>query len=404
MNKLHQSQSGLSWFYQRFLNNHITILLLNVFLFLLVVNEVVQNAGLLDPVWKFIGIAAPAIIVAGILYYVLVPLVHLLERRLHLKEGFAIAIAMVLTVAILVLVFLNLIPFLTKQTAGVIGSLPQFSNDVIQKLNHANQQHHWLTNDNLAEINRRVSTYFSKRGWNLLTGTLSSIGNVVTTVSDWVITLITAPLVLFFMLKDGSRFPHYLSKVVPTAYRGRFVTMLDQMNVKVSSYIRGQLTVALCVLIIFTTGYSIIGLKYALLLGVIAGPLNLIPYFGSAIALIPALIIGAITSPSMLLGVVIVYLIEWVLETQVLSPLIMGNSLEMHPITIVFVLLAAGKMFGLTGVILGVPGFAVLKVFVTTIFHWYQEYSALYPDVLPDEEALAQVPHLPTPKTKDSSD
>lgn len=127
---------------------------------------------------------------------------------------------------------------LTKQTAGVIGSLPQFSNDVIQKLNHANQQHHWLTNDNLAEINRRVSTYFSKRGWNLLTGTLSSIGNVVTTVSDWVITLITAPLVLFFMLKDGSRFPHYLSKVVPTAYRGRFVTMLDQMNVKVSSYIR----------------------------------------------------------------------------------------------------------------------------------------------------------------------
>lgn len=161
---------------------------------------------------------------------------------------------------------------------------------------------------------------------------------------------------------------------------------------------------ALCVLIIFTTGYSIIGLKYALLLGVIAGPLNLIPYFGSAIALIPALIIGAITSPSMLLGVVIVYLIEWVLETQVLSPLIMGNSLEMHPITIVFVLLAAGKMFGLTGVILGVPGFAVLKVFVTTIFHWYQEYSALYPDVLPDEEALAQVPHLPTPKTKESSD
>ena len=385
MNKLRQSELGFSWFYQRFLNNHITILLLNVFLFLLVVNEVVQNAGLLDPIWKFIGIAAPAIIVAGILYYVLDPLVHWMERRLHIKESIAIAIAMVVTVAILVLIFLNLIPFLTKQTAGIIGSLPQFSNDVIHKLNAANQQHHWLSNDNLNTINQRVSTYFSKRGWNLLTGTLSSLSNVVTTVSDWIITLITAPLVLFFMLKDGSRFPKYLSKVVPTGYRDRFIVMLDQMNVKVSSYIRGQLTVALCVLIIFTTGYSIIGLKYALLLGVIAGPLNLIPYFGSAIALLPALIIGAITSPSMLLGVVIVYLIEWVLETQVLSPLIMGNSLEMHPITIVFVLLAAGKMFGLTGVVLGVPGFAVLKVFVTTIFHWYQEYSALYPDVLPDE-------------------
>ncbi|MDT6979746.1 AI-2E family transporter [Levilactobacillus zymae] len=405
MNKWRQPESGFSWFYQRFLNNHITILLLNLFLFLLVVHEVVQNGSLLNPVWRFIGIAAPAIIVAGILFYVLDPFVHLMERRLHIKEGVAIAIAMVLTIAVLVLIFLSLIPFLTRQTASMIGSLPQFANDIMHQLNRANQQHHWLTNDNLNEINQRVTTYFSKRGWNLLTGTLSSIGNVVTTVSDWVITLITAPLVLFFMLKDGSRFPRFISRVVPTAYRERFIVMLDQMNVKVSSYIRGQLTVALCVLIIFTTGYSIIGLKYALLLGVIAGPLNLIPYFGSAIALLPALIIGAITSPSMLLGVVIVYLVEWVLETQVLSPLIMGNSLEMHPITIVFVLLAAGKMFGLTGVILGVPGFAVLKVFVITTFHWYQEYSALYPDVLPDDEALttaptAEAPEPPTPAPK----
>ncbi|GEO69554.1 AI-2E family transporter [Levilactobacillus acidifarinae] len=398
MNKWRQPESGFSWFYQRFLNNHITILLLNIFLFLLVVHEVVQNGSLLNPVWRFIGIAAPAIIVAGILFYVLDPFVHLMERRLHIKEGLAITIALVLTIAVLVLIFLNLIPFLTRQTASMIGSLPQFANDIMHQLNHANQQHHWLTNANLDEINQRVTTYFSKRGWNLLTGTLSSLGNVVTTVSDWIITLITAPLVLFFMLKDGSHFPKFISRVVPTAYRDRFIVMLDQMNVKVSSYIRGQLTVALCVLIIFTTGYSIIGLKYALLLGVIAGPLNLIPYFGSAIALLPALIIGAITSPSMLLGVVIVYLVEWVLETQVLSPLIMGNSLEMHPITIVFVLLAAGKMFGLTGVILGVPGFAVLKVFVITTFHWYQEYSALYPDVLPDDEALT-TPVTPTAAT-----
>lgn len=390
MNKWRQPESGWSWFSQRFLNNHITILLLNFFLFLLVVRGVTQNAHLLNPLWRFIGIAAPAVIVAGILFYVLDPLVHLMERRLHIKEGIAIGVAMVLTVAIIVLLFWNLIPFLTRQTASMISSLPQFANYVMQKLNHLNQQHHWLTTDNLNELNQRVATYFSKRGWNLLTGTLSSLSNVVTTVSDWVITLITAPLVLFFMLKDGSRFPQFLSHVVPTLYRDRFIVMLDQMNVKVSSYIRGQLTVAFCVLIIFSAGYSIIGLKYGLLLGVIAGPLNLIPYFGSAIALIPALIIGAITSPSMLIGVVIVYLVEWVLETQVLSPLIMGNSLEMHPITIVFVLLAAGKMFGLAGVVLGVPGFAVLKVFAMTLFHWYQEYSALYPDVLPDDEALEQ--------------
>lgn len=388
MKNLRQPESGFSWFYQRFLNNHITILLLNIFLLLLVINEIVQNAGLLDPIWKFASITMPAIVVAGILFYVLDPFVHLMERRLHIRQGLAITIAMLVAVGAIVLIFLNLIPFLTKQAAGAVSTLPQVANDILTRLNHLNQVHHWISNDNLNEVNQRVTTYFSKRGLNLLTGTLTSIGNVVTTVSDWIITIITAPLVLFFMLKDGSRFPHYVSQVVPTAYRERFVVMLDQMNVKVSSYVRGQLTVALCVLIIFTTGYSIIGLRYALLIGLLAGPLNLIPYFGSAIALVPALIIGAITSPSMLLGVVIVYLIEWVLETQVLSPLIMGNSLAMHPITIVFVLLAAGKMFGLVGVIFGVPGFAVLKVLVTTAFQWYQEYSALYPDVFPPEDKL----------------
>jgi len=390
LKNLRQPESGFSWFYQRFLNNHITILLLNIFLLLLVVNEIVQNAGLLDPIWKFASITMPAIVVAGILFYVLDPFVHLMERRLHLRQGLAITIAMLIAVGVIVLIFLNLIPFLAKQAAGAVSTLPQFANDMLAKLNHLNQQHHWISNSNLNDVNQRVTTYFSKRGLNLLTGTLTSIGNVVTTVSDWVITIITAPLVLFFMLKDGTRFPHYVSQVVPTAYRERFMVMLDQMNVKVSSYVRGQLTVALCVLIIFTTGYSIIGLRYALLIGLLAGPLNLIPYFGSAIALIPALIIGAITSPSMLLGVVIVYLIEWVLETQVLSPLIMGNSLAMHPITIVFVLLAAGKMFGLMGVIFGVPGFAVLKVLVTTAFQWYQEYSALYPDVFPPEDKLGE--------------
>lgn len=386
MKNLQQPESKFSWFYQRFLNNHITILLLNIFLLLLVLNELMQNAWILQPVWQFIGITMPAIVVAGILFYVLDPFVHFMERRCHLRPNLAIAIAMILTVGIVVMIFLNLIPFLTKQTTGIISALPQFANDMLHNINHLNQEHHWLSNKNLADINDRVTTYFSKRGFNLLTGTLNSLGNVVTTVSDWIITIITAPLVLFFMLKDGSRFPHYISQVVPTTYRSRFVTMLDQMNAKVSSYVRGQLTVALCVLIIFTTGYSIIGLRYALLIGLLAGPLNLIPYFGSAIALIPALIIGVVTSPSMLLGVVIVYLIEWVLETQVLSPLIMGNSLAMHPITIVFVLLAGGKMFGLLGVIFGVPGFAVLKVLATTAFQWYQEYSALYPDVLPPDE------------------
>jgi predicted PurR-regulated permease PerM len=142
--------------------------------------------------------------------------------------------------------------------------------------------------------------------------------------------------------------------------------------------VQGQLTVAMAVAIIFMIGYSLIGLRFALILGLIAGPLNLIPYFGSALAMVPALIVGAVTSPQMLIAVIITFFVEWLLETQLISPLVMGSKLEMHPITIVIVLLTAGNLFGLAGVILGIPGFAVIKIVVTRFFSWYQQVSGLY--------------------------
>jgi predicted PurR-regulated permease PerM len=136
----------------------------------------------------------------------------------------------------------------------------------------------------------------------------------------------------------------------------------------------------MAVAIIFMVGFSVIGLKFALVLGLIAGPLNLIPYFGSALAMVPALIVGATTSPKMLIAVIITFFVEWLIETQLISPLVMGSKLEMHPLTIVIVLLTAGNLFGLVGVILGIPGFAVIKIIVTRLFHWYQQVSGLYPE------------------------
>ncbi len=123
-----------------------------------------------------------------------------------------------------------------------------------------------------------------------------------------------------------------------------------------------------------------------MILGLIATPLNLIPYFGSALAMVPSLVMGAMTSPKMLIGVIIVFFIEWLLETQVISPLVMGSKLELHPITIVVVLLTAGNLFGLVGVILGIPGFAVIKIIVTRLFAWYRQVSGLYDE--PKESKL----------------
>lgn len=130
----------------------------------------------------------------------------------------------------------------------------------------------------------------------------------------------------------------------------------------------------------FMIGFKIVGLEYSVTLGIFAGFMNLIPYLGSFLAMIPAVLIALATSPKMLVAVLIVFALEQFIEGRFVSPLVLGSQLDIHPVTIIFVLLTAGKLFGVVGVILGVPGYAAIKVVVTHIFEWYKTYSGLYPE------------------------
>lgn len=145
-----------------------------------------------------------------------------------------------------------------------------------------------------------------------------------------------------------------------------------------SSYIRGQLTVAFAVAVMFILGFSFIGLDYAITLGITAGFLNLIPYLGSFLAMVPAVFLGIVGGPVLLAKVLVVFVIEQTIEGRVISPLVLGSQLDIHPVTILVVLLTSGKLFGVVGVILGIPVYAAAKVIITHIFEWYKDVSSLY--------------------------
>jgi predicted PurR-regulated permease PerM len=138
--------------------------------------------------------------------------------------------------------------------------------------------------------------------------------------------------------------------------------------------------VAICIGVLLFIGYLIIGLDYALLLAIIAMVTNVVPYLGPIIAIIPAIIIAFITSPFMLVKLAIVWAVVQLLEGKVISPQIMGRSLDIHPITVIFVILTAGNLFGIVGIILAVPGYAVLKVIITHIYQFIRLNSTMYPD------------------------
>jgi predicted PurR-regulated permease PerM len=197
-------------------------------------------------------------------------------------------------------------------------------------------------------------------------------------VKDFLLALIILPFILFYLLKDGKKLPTYILKFLPVPLRSQSFEVMKEINSSISLYIRGQIIVSFCIGLLMLIGFLIIGLEYASLLALIAAFTSVVPYLGPAIAITPALIIAIVTSPIMLLKLIVVWTVVQLIEGKFISPQIMGRNLHIHPITIIFVILTAGNLFGVKGVILAVPGYAVLKVIVTHLFEWIKSRSELY--------------------------
>ena len=150
------------------------------------------------------------------------------------------------------------------------------------------------------------------------------------------------------------------------------------INYAVASYVRGQITVAFWVGVMFSLGYILIGLPYGVALAILAGFMNLIPYFGTPLAMIPVIVISIMTSGSMLIKVLIVFAIEQTIESRILSPWVMGNKMEMHPITTILLLIGASAVWGLWGVVFGIPIYAILKIIVSRVYNYYRRESKLF--------------------------
>ena len=111
---------------------------------------------------------------------------------------------------------------------------------------------------------------------------------------------------------------------------------------------------------------------------IVAGILNIIPFLGSFLAMVPAIVVGIFVSPITLISVLIVFMIEQTLEGRLISPKLLGSSMKIHPVTVLIVLLSAGNVFGVLGVIFGVPGYAILKVLVYRFYSWLESTSDIF--------------------------
>ncbi|WP_303977599.1 AI-2E family transporter [Streptococcus danieliae] len=368
----------LSWFFRWFLDNKaITVFLVCLLLFLNIF-LLTKISFLITPILGFLQILALPLIMSGLIFYLLNPLVDFLESR-KLPRIWAIVLVFVLISALLVWGVAVLIPNLRNQFLAFVQNFPSYLEKAEVVLNQLVDQPLFdAARPQFVALNSEISDRLTEFVSQYSPRAVNWASNFLTGLSQFFVAILIMPFIVFYLLRDGKELNAYLTKFMPIKFRPTFSRVLTDVNKQLGNYVQGQITVAVIVALMFILFFKLIGLNYAVTLGVSAGLLNLIPYLGSFLAMIPALILGLIAGPAMLIKVILVFIVEQTIEGRFVSPLILGSQLNIHPLTILFVLLTSGSMFGVWGVFLGVPVYASLKVVVEAFFTWYKEVSGLY--------------------------
>ncbi|WP_083479189.1 AI-2E family transporter [Lacticaseibacillus brantae] len=336
---------------------------------------------LFTPVGTFFSTLLIPIIAAGFLYYLLNPLVKLLGK-LHISRGFAILIIFAVFIAAIALIIAAVIPNLINQVSQLVTSLPDAYRQLRTFVSQASK-YSWYQQLNVGKYINSINIQPAKILSQVLGSFSEGLPGVIGSVAGAMIGAITIPVLLFYMLKDGEKLVPSIQRIVPDKYREEIATIFDRMNDTLSHYIAGQAIECLFVGTFTFIGYLIIGMPYAFLLGFIAGVFTIIPYLGPYLGIIPALGVALTQGWTKVALVIVVVIIVQMTDGNLIYPNVIGRSLDIHPLTIIILLLVAGNLYGLLGTILAVPVYAIVKTIVSYLYELYRFHQQTKNQILP---------------------
>lgn len=321
------------------------------------------------PLFQLIGAVAFPIIGAGILYYLTKPIMHFLERfKIHRIVAIILVFIIILIVATLFVVYIW--PILRDQTANIIQGIPAMVNVVQNFIAYWEANYMYIPDQVVAAVNDFVNNIPSHIE-EIVNYLFAFVGGLIGQVISIVAGIVLIPFFLFFMLKDGEKLLPFITKFFKPKKAANIRSLFRKIDRVLAAFIQGQLMVSFFVGVLLFIGYSAIQLDYALALALFGMVTNVIPYLGPFIAVTPALIIGAFQDPLNLIWVSIIMIVAQQIESNLISPNVMGQVLHLHPLTIITVILAAGSIAGFLGILFAVPFYAVVR---TIIIHFYETY------------------------------
>ena len=328
---------------------------------------------LLEPISTFFSTLFFPILISGFLFFIFNPVVRFFQNKLKLSRLLSIILLYILIISLIAFAIGNIIPIINKQISLLVSDLPKYGSQLetyFENFSQSEDIKNMIENDFVPfdDVKSKLMEFLNSLP-NTITNSLVSIFGFIANAT---ITIVTVPILLFYMFKDGHNMPAAISKFFPQKYRKEGLDTLQEVSNTLSAYINGQVTVAFAVGLLSYIGYLIIGQPYALILALVVAITNIIPYVGPILGGAPAVIIALFDSPFQAFLVVIVIVVAQQIESNFLSPLILGKSLDIHPATVIILLLVAGNLAGVIGMVLAVPTYAVTKTIILNLVRFMQ--------------------------------
>lgn len=306
----------------------------------------------------------PPFVTAALLAYISNPLVDYFVS-LKIPRTLAVVLVFIIIFTTLALLILLFIPLLERQLVTLINMLPALlkwlqTTIVPWIMAHFNIES-WLEGNNWQEL---LQQHWQKAG-----GIAFNIFAVVSksgfTFLLWIFNLLLTFVVTFYLLRDWEQFIRSTYHLLPRDIAPTAARLTRESDEVIGAFFRGQLLVMISLGAIYSVGLWMSGLKnMALLIGMISGLVSIVPYLGFITGIVLAMVVGLFQFQhvSALIPIGITYLIGQILESTVLTPILVGDRIGLHPIAVIFAILAGGQLFGFVGVLLALPFAAVLKV------------------------------------------
>ncbi len=324
-------------------------------------------------IWIFKSVLTPFVL-GVVIAYLLNPLVKGFSTKgigRSTSSAFIICLFFVLTTTVIIFVA----PIVAQESTDLIEDLPGYLDKIFKWI----QPHTVWLQENFGEnymadakafLKENISKILTISGG--LAGGLAAGGQALVGAAT---TMVLTPLVAFYMMREWPVITKWVEDLMPRAHEGVIKDLLGQIDRKLSGFIRGQLTVAFLLGIIYAIALTIAGLNYGFLIGISAGILSIIPMVGSTIGLLVSVAVAWLQSGELQYVFIIaaIFVVGQVVEGNILSPKLLGDSVGLHPLWILFALMAGGSALGILGMLIAVPVAAVIGVLVSFAVLQYKD-------------------------------